>query len=276
MRVAGAAPVLLLLLVIQGARSKLSPCAFAYDVDYRCSLHESTCTDLSSGVVSDKESCCELCANDPTGRCTAAVWESWPSSQRCYLKRLPRGQQLADRRVGTVGCVLSAGAPTPPPSPPPMFPFRNVSLPIDDRVRDLVGRLTFDEKVSQMTRGGAAGNSPAPAIDRLGIAAHIWGTECATGLGSDDGGFAGTSFPQPLGLAATWDTGLVQRIGIAMHTELRAQHNEDTRHGVIRYHHGINCWSPVVNIMRHWGWGRNDETYGECPVLSSAFARASQ
>ena len=117
MRSAARAAVLLLLAasvhatqpaVIQGAHSESSPCAFADDVDYRCSLHESTCTDLSNGVVSDKESCCELCANDPTGRCTAAVWESWPSSQRCYLKRLPHGQQLTDRRPGTVGCVFSA------------------------------------------------------------------------------------------------------------------------------------------------------------------------
>ena len=143
MRSAARAAVLLLLAasvhatqpaVIQGAHSESSPCAFADDVDYRCSLHESTCTDLSSGVVSDKESCCELCANDPTGRCTAAVWESWPSSQRCYLKQLPYGQQMTDRRSGTVGCVFSAGAPTPPPSPPPVFPFRNISLSIDDRV----------------------------------------------------------------------------------------------------------------------------------------------
>ena len=47
-----------------------------------------------------------------------------------------------------------------------------------------------------------------------------------------------------------------------MALELRAQHNKDIREGIVQYHHGINCWSPVVNIMRHWGWGRNDEVSG--------------
>ena len=101
------------------------------------------------------------------------------------------------------------------------------------------------------------GSRPAPAIERLGIAPHIWGSECATGLGSDDNSFAGTSFPQPLGQAATWDKPLIKRLAVATHVELRAQHNEDTRRGVVKYHHGINCWSPVINIMRHWAWGRN-------------------
>jgi beta-glucosidase len=56
--------------------------------------------------------------------------------------------------------------------------------------------------------------------------------------------------------------------------EIRAQHNLDRKAGVVAYHHGLNCWSPVINIMRHWAWGRNDETYGECPVLSGAFAKS--
>ena len=121
-----------------------------------------------------------------------------------------------------------------------------------------------------MTRGGAAKNSPAPAIERLGIAPHIWGTECASGLGSDDNDIAGTSFPQPLGLAASFDVELARAVANITSTEVRAQHNADSKAGVVAYHHGINCWSPVINIMRHWSWGRNDETYGECPVLTSA------
>ena len=85
------------------------------------------------------------------------------------------------------------------------FPFRNVSLPWKTRVEDLVSRLDLDEKIAQMQYGGAKANCPTPAINRLGIAPHVWGSECATGLGSDDNEFAGTSFPQPLGLAATWN-----------------------------------------------------------------------
>jgi hypothetical protein len=63
----------------------------------------------------------------------------------------------------------------PPPPPAPFYPFRNTSLPIAERVADLVGRLTLAEKVAQMTRGGAASNSPAPGIERLGVDPHIWG-----------------------------------------------------------------------------------------------------
>ena len=138
------------------------------------------------------------------------------------------------------------------------FPFRNKQLPYSVRVQDLISRLTLEEKILQMTRGGAAANTPAPGIVRLGIAPHVWGTECATGLGSDDPTFAGTSFPQPLGQAATWDRNLVNAVAEATTIEVRAQHNEDMRKGRVAYHHGLNCWSPVINIMRHWAWGRND------------------
>ena len=153
------------------------------------------------------------------------------------------------------------GPPAPSPTPSPPFPFRNHSLPIARRVKDLVDRLTLPEKILQMTRGGAAANTPAPAIPRLGLQPHVWGTECATGLGSDDASFAGTSFPQPLGQAATWNKALVRSVAVATHVEIRAQHNEDMKNGLVKYHHGLNCWSPVINIMRHWAWGRNDETY---------------
>ena len=64
------------------------------------------------------------------------------------------------------------------------FPFQNTSLPIPTRVADLVSRLTMEEKLLQMTRGGAAKNNPAPAIPRLNISAHVWGTECNSGLGT--------------------------------------------------------------------------------------------
>ena len=180
-----------------------------------------------------------------------------------------------------MGAVALASLWVGTASPMTQFPFRNRSLADDARVKDLVGRLTLHEKVQQMSRGGAASNTPSPAIARLGIAPHVWGTECASGLGSDDGSFAGTSFPQPLGLAAAWDPHLVWEVANATAVEVRAQHNMDMANGVVgQYHHGLDCWSPVINIMRHWAWGRNDETYGECPILSgrlaSSFVRGLQ
>ena len=168
-------------------------------------------------------------------------------------------------RVLLLECAVSTSAP---------FPFRNVSLSWEARVADLVSRLTLEEKILQMQKGGAAANSPTPPIDRLGIKPFIWGSECVTGLGTDDASFAGTSYPQPLGMAATFDSRLIHKVADAISSELRGQNNEDIRNDVYEYHHGISCWSPVVNIMRHPLWGRNDETFGECPFLSGSTADA--
>ena len=147
--------------------------------------------------------------------------------------------------------ALAASSKTPPAATPPPRPasqfgcehppqsamtFCNPRLGTEARASDLLGRLTLPEKILQMTRGGAKSNSPTPSIARLGLLPHIWGSECATGLGSDDGSFAGTSFPQPLGQAATWDRPLIQRVAQATAVELRAQHNEDLRNGVVSCH----------------------------------------
>ena len=79
------------------------------------------------------------------------------------------------------------------------FPFQNTSLPWEQRVDDLVGRLTLDELVLQIARGGGPQNGPAPAIERLGILPYQWSTECLRG---DVGAGNATSFPQSLGLSA--------------------------------------------------------------------------
>ena len=262
--------IILLLLLLVPSPAASGACSYTDGVDLRCSNHKSVCTELGSLHSSDPDHCCNACAAKPG--CTAAVLLTTGSEKgRCFLKKLDEGTRFSDRRSGAVGCML--GPAGPPPPPPPFYPFRNTSLPIAQRVTNLVSLLTLDEKIAQMSKGGARGNSPTPAIERIGLLPHIWGTECATGLGSDDSSFAGTSFPQPLGQAATWDKSLIYEVATATHVEIRAQHNEDMRHNVVQYHHGLNCWSPVINIMRHWAWGRNDETYGECPVLSGAFAK---
>ena len=82
------------------------------------------------------------------------------------------------------------------------YPFQDPSLPWDDRVEDLVGRLTFDEIIMQLARGGTSPDSgPAPAIERLGINPYSWDTECLRG---DISAGPATSFPQSIGLAATF------------------------------------------------------------------------
>ena len=99
------------------------------------------------------------------------------------------------------------------------FQFMNTSLPIDQRVNDLIGRMTLEEKVSQM-------RDHAPAIQHLGVPKYDWWNEGLHGVA-----FAGyaTNFPQVIGMAATWDTSLVHHMGETISTEARAKYNEAMR-----------------------------------------------
>ncbi|XP_025097185.1 probable beta-D-xylosidase 2 [Pomacea canaliculata] len=150
------------------------------------------------------------------------------------------------------------------------YPFRNVSLPWEARVDNLVSLLTLDEIQQQMAFGGHGSQvSPAPAIPRLGVGPYSWNTECLDG--DVDAGPA-TSFPQALGLAATFSPDLVERVARATGLEVRAKYNNYTQHGLYGDHRGLSCFSPVINIMRDPRWGRNQETYGEDPILSGILA----
>ncbi|XP_022099649.1 probable beta-D-xylosidase 2 [Acanthaster planci] len=151
------------------------------------------------------------------------------------------------------------------------FPFWNDSLPWDERLDDLLSRLTLDDVTLQMARGGSGPNGPAPPIPRLGIGPYDWDTECLRG--DVEAGNA-TSFPQALGLAATFSTQLLYDVAQATGVEVRAKHNNFTKHGIYKTHGGLSCFSPVINIMRHPLWGRNQETYGEDPFLTGEMARA--
>ncbi|XP_069126379.1 uncharacterized protein [Argopecten irradians] len=151
------------------------------------------------------------------------------------------------------------------------YPFRNTSLPWDTRVDDLVGRLTLEEIMMQMSRGGSGPKGgPAPPINRLGIGTYSWNTECLRGDGSSGNA---TSFPQALGLAATFCTDVVHDVAEATAVEVRAKYNYYQIHHEYGDHKGISCFSPVINIMRHPLWGRNQETYGEDPFLSGVLAK---
>jgi beta-glucosidase len=132
--------------------------------------------------------------------------------------------------------------------------------PVEERVRDLVSRMTVEEKISQMVHA-------APAIRRLGIPAYNWWNECLHGVGR--AGIA-TVFPQAIGMAATWDIDLMHRTAVAISDEGRAKHhdamNED---GDVEWYYGLTFWTPNINIFRDPRWGRGQETYGECPYLTA-------
>ncbi|KAL3881457.1 hypothetical protein ACJMK2_027899 [Sinanodonta woodiana] len=150
------------------------------------------------------------------------------------------------------------------------YPFRNVSLSWDERVDDLVKRLTLEEIMFQMAKGGAGSTGgPAPAIYRLNIQPYQWNTECARG--DTDAGNA-TAFPQALGLSAAFSPSLMRNISEAVGIEVRAKNLNYTRHGNYGDHSGLSCLSPVINIMRHPLWGRSQETFGEDPYLTGVYA----
>ncbi|KAL8611353.1 hypothetical protein ACOMHN_014408 [Nucella lapillus] len=150
------------------------------------------------------------------------------------------------------------------------YPFRNVSLPWATRVDNLVSLLTLAEVQLQMARGGHGRDvSPAPPIGRLGVGPYSWNTECLRG---DVNAGPATSFPQALGLAATFSPDLVFRVARATGLEVHAKYNNYTRTGVYGDSRGLSCFAPVINIVRDPRWGRNQETYGEDPVLTSILA----
>jgi len=170
------------------------------------------------------------------------------------LRRLAKQWAMAGVVVGLLGNHGRAAD----------FPFQNPSLPIERRVADLVGRLTPEEKVSQMTMTAAA-------IPRLGIPEYTWWNEGLHGVARS--GYA-TVFPQAIGLAATWDTSLIHAVGDTISTEARAKYSDAIAHNNHRIYFGLTFWSPNINIFRDPRWGRGQETYGEDPYLTSRIGLA--
>jgi len=139
--------------------------------------------------------------------------------------------------------------------------FRNPDLPIDERVDDLVGRMTLEEKIAQTMNN-------APAIERLGIPAYNWWNECLHGVARSP--YPVTSFPQAIAMAATWDTESIFRMADYASDEGRAIYHDSSRKGKTGIFLGLTYWSPNINIFRDPRWGRGQETYGEDPFLTTA------
>jgi len=142
---------------------------------------------------------------------------------------------------------------------PRSLPFQDPDLPLEERVRDLVSRLTLEEKAGQMLH-------EAPAVPRLGVPPYNWWNEGLHGVAR--AGIA-TVFPQAIGLAAMWSVRRLHEIAVAISDEARAKHHEFLRHDDHGYYKGLTYWSPNINIFRDPRWGRGHETYGECPHLTA-------
>ncbi len=127
-----------------------------------------------------------------------------------------------------------------------------------ERARELVKQMTLEEKVAQT-------QNQSPAIERLGIKAYNWWNEALHGVAR-----AGTAtvFPQAIGMAATFDENLMEKVGNAVSTEARAKFNMQQAGNDTDIYKGLTFWAPNVNIFRDPRWGRGQETLGEDPYLS--------
>ncbi len=153
--------------------------------------------------------------------------------------------------------ALSSMAQTAESSSKPIY--LDPSRPIDVRVDDLVSRMTLEEKASQLV-------NQARAIPRLQVPEYDWWSEALHGVAR--AGIA-TVFPEPVGLAATFDTPLIHDMAVVIGTEARAKHNQAVREGRRDIMEGLDFWSPNINIFRDPRWGRGQETYGEDPFLTA-------
>ena len=146
------------------------------------------------------------------------------------------------------------------------FPMWDPSLPMEQRVNDAVSRLTLEEKVKQMLNA-------TPAVPRLGILAYDWWNETLHGVARTP--FKVTSYPQAIGMAATWDTFSLYRMADFSALEGRAIYNKAVELGRTRERYlGLTYWTPNINIFRDPRWGRGQETYGEDPFLTAMLGRA--
>ena len=142
--------------------------------------------------------------------------------------------------------------------------YKNQSLSFEERAKDLVSRMTLEEKTTQMLYN-------APAIPRLGIPSYNWWNEALHGVAR-----AGTAtvFPQAIAMAAAFDEELILKVADIVSTEGRAKYHEFQRkddHGIYK---GLTFWSPNINIFRDPRWGRGHETYGEDPYLTGKLGAA--
>ena len=160
-------------------------------------------------------------------------------------------------------------------------PFRDATLPASARAWDLIERLTLTEKAALLTNG-------AYMVARLGGTQFdggvqsMQGNECLHGVNNVFSNASGryfpdrrvTSFPQAIGLAASWNTSLLWSVADVASTEavaLRNWHRARNHTGGL-YNAYLTCWAPVINIARDARWGRVAETYGEDPHLTLALA----
>jgi beta-glucosidase len=143
---------------------------------------------------------------------------------------------------------------------PTSMAYKDTSLPLEQRVNDIVSQMTLEEKISQL------GNN-SPAIPRLGVPAYNWWNEGLHGVARAGNA---TVLPQAIAMAATFDAPLMHSAADVISTEFRAKYYAALHpDGSADWYKGLTAWSPNINIFRDPRWGRGQETYGEDPYLTS-------
>ncbi len=160
--------------------------------------------------------------------------------------------ELADAFTGDAAHV-------PEITEPPIW--HDPSHPLMDRINDLIRRMSLAEKVAQLQNG-------APGIKRIGLPAYNYWNEALHGVANDG---VATVFPEPVGMASTFDPGLLHKEGHVVGVEGRAKYNDyvSKHDGDSKWWTGLTFWTPNINIFRDPRWGRGQETYGEDPFLTS-------
>lgn len=139
-----------------------------------------------------------------------------------------------------------------------------MTKPLDERVKDLVSRLTLEEKVSLLGYN-------SKAVPRLDIPAYNWWNEGLHGVARAG---EATIFPQAIGMAATFNDDLVKQVSTVISTEARAKYNLAIAQDRHLQYMGLTFWTPNINIFRDPRWGRGQETYGEDPFLTASIGSA--
>ena len=152
----------------------------------------------------------------------------------------------------TISAVLSAQA------------YKDRSLTPEERAADLVSRLTLEEKVSLSMNSSAA-------VPALGVKAYNWWSEALHGVARNG---AATVFPQPIGMAASFDEPLLYEVFTAVSDEARVKYDQARETGLVKQYQGVTFWTPNINIFRDPRWGRGMETYGEDPYLTGQLGMA--
>ena len=164
----------------------------------------------------------------------------------------------------TLSAALAVGAQE-------TFPYQDPQLPVEQRVEDLLQRLTLEEKVQLMMNG-------SPAIERLGLPQFDWWSEALHGVGRNG---LSTTFPSCIGMACSFDDALLEMIYNAVSDEARAKNTQLRREGKrVGKYQCLSFWTPTINIFRDPRWGRGQESYGEDPYqngrMGSAVVRGLQ